>query len=189
MNRRTFLTTAALATTGLAGCSSTSTDSGDNKPGGQPTKTTAAKQSGGQRLAFGETFELPQVRLTLETPRATSRYTYTEDGEKQTAEAGEGKQWVVVPVRTVNTTDRTVRLPLTLNFKGVVNERVFHPGRNKSVPAKYIGGKVDSGESREGDVMFLTPADVSVDEFRIRYKEKRSSGSHEVWWQGSGQSD
>lgn len=185
MNRRTFLTTAALATTGLAGCSATSTDSGDNKPGGQPTKTTSAKQSGGRQLAFGETFELPQVRLTVESPRATNRYTYTEDGEEQTAEAGEGKQWVVVPTRAENTTNRTVRLPLTLDFKGVVDERVFHPGRNKSVSAKYIGGKVDAGESREGDVMFLTPADVAVEQFRVHYKEKRSSGTYDVWWQES----
>lgn len=187
MNRRTFLTTTALAAAGLAGC--TSTDSGDNKAGGQPTKTVSKKLSGGEQIGFGETLELPQVSLTLETPRATNSYTYREDGEKQTAEAGEGKQWVVVPARAENTTDGRIRLPLTLNFKGAVGERVFHPGRNKSVPAKYIGGKVDAGVTREGDIMFLTSADVSADSFRVHYKEKRSSGRHEVWWESSANGD
>lgn len=183
MNRRTFLTTAAVATTGLAGCTAAdSGDSGDLKLGGQPTKTVSSKMTGGTEMAFGETLELPQVTLTLDAPRTTKRYTWSENGEESQAEAGEGKQWVVVPVHTKNTTNETVRLPLTQNFLGVVGDIVFHPGRNKGVSSKYIGGKVDGGEERSGDMMFLTPADVSAESFSVLYEEARTSGKHKVWW-------
>ena len=182
MNRRTFLTTTALATAGLAGCSASTVDSGDSKVGGQPTKTVS-QRSAQKRLAFGETLDIGRAALTLSAPSVTSSYSYQDGGDQKRMAAGEGKQWVVVPMRAENTADRTVRLPMTANFGGIVGNNLFHPGRNKSVDQKYIGGKVGSGEAREGDMMFLTPVGVSVDEFRVFYREKRSSGKHEVWWQ------
>ncbi|EJN57968.1 hypothetical protein [Halogranum rubrum] len=191
MNRRTFLTTAAVASTGLAGCTASGDDGGDSgdlKLGGQPTKTVSSKMTGGEEMAFGETYELPQVTLSLDEPRTKKRYTWSKDGETQQAEAGEGKQWVVVPVHTKNTTNRTVRLPLTQNFLGVVGDIVFHPGRNKSVSAKYIGGKVEGGEERRGDMMFLTPSDVSSESFSVLYEEARTSGEYKVWWKSPTQS-
>lgn len=184
MKRRTYLTTlAATSATGLAGCSSSS-ESGDDKAGGQPTKTTSSEMSGGTQLSFGDTLELSQVDLTVDEPKATKQYTWSEEGQTpQQAEAGDGKQWVVVPVRAVNTTNQTVRLPLTLDFKGVVDGEVFHPGRNKSATAKYIGGKVDGGETSEGDMMFLTADSVEMSSFRVYYTEKRTSGTYEAWWE------
>ena len=181
MNRRTYLATTALTVAGLAGCASM--DSGDSKLGGQPTKTVSEKQQGGQTIAFGETLELPQATVMLAEPRTTNTYTWSEEGEKRVAKAGEGKQWVVVRTRAENTADRTVRLPLTANFKGAVGDRLFHPGRNKSVAEKYIGGKVDAGGVREGDVMYLTPADVSASDVRVLYEEERPSGKQHVWWE------
>jgi hypothetical protein len=183
MNRRTFITTTTtLATAGLAGCSSM--DSGDNKAGGQPTKTlTAEGEKKAKRLTFGETLTLPRVSITLSNPRAMKKYRWSEDGEESVAKAGEGKQWLVVHARAENTRDRKVRLPLTENFKGIVGDRLFHPGRNKSPSEKYIGGKVPPGRTHEGDVAYLVPEDVSVDRFRVLYKERRPSGKHRVWWE------
>ncbi len=183
MNRRSLLTTIAAATSaGLAGCSAV--DSGDDKAGGQPTKTlTASGEKSARRLSFGQTLDLPRVAVTVNEPTATKTYRWSEGGEENVARAGEGKQWVVVRVRTENTRDRRVRLPLTENFKGIVGDRVYHPGRNKSSSEKYIGGKVDPGESREGDVAYLTGADVPVEKFRVLYKERRPSGKPRVWWQ------
>ncbi|MFC6724040.1 DUF4352 domain-containing protein [Halobium palmae] len=184
-NRRAFLASAALATAGLAGCTSGDADAGDSgdaKIGGQPTRTLSEKVSASERLAFGETLDLPRVSITLSEPESTATYRWEQDGEERVAEAGEGKQWIVVPVRTENTADRTVRLPLTVNFKGVVGETVYHPGRNKSVDQKYIGGKVPSGGTREGDVMYLVPESTSTAEFRVLYEERRTDGKHQVWW-------
>jgi hypothetical protein len=189
MNRRTFLTTAALATAGLAGCSSSSPgegDSGDNKAGGQPTKTLTAQPTSGKNLAFGDTLDLPRVSVTVSNPRTMNSYQWHHEGEPQrteVAKAGEGKQWLKVDVRAENTTDRTVRLPLTLDFKGVVGERVFHPGRSKSPTGKYIGGKANPGGVHEGNVTFLLPASTSVDQFRVHYSEQRPSGKKEAWWE------
>jgi hypothetical protein len=182
MHRRTFLATTALTTAGLAGCSST--DSGDDKAGGQPTKTlTAQAEKEAKHLAFGETLDLPKVSITLSNPRTTRRYRWSEDGEDNVAKAGEGKQWGVVHARAENTTDRKVRLPLTENFKGILGDRLFHPGRNKSTTQKYIGGKVPPGRVHEGDVAYLLPASASVEQFRVLYKERRASGKHRVWWE------
>lgn len=178
-NRRTFLTTAAgLAATGLAGCSS---DSGDDKVGGQPTRTTN-KESQEQTLSFGETLELPRVSITLSNPRTTNAYRWQDEGEDRVAQAGEGKQWLVVKVRAENTADRRVRLPLTLNFKGVRGDTVYHPGRNKSFSQKYVGGKVPAGAVREGEVTYLTPADVAIEEFHVLYEEWRPSDKQRVVW-------
>lgn len=187
-NRRTFLASAALATAGLAGCSSEAgddgDDSGDAKLGGQPTRTLSENVSASERLSFGETLDLPRVSITLSEPELTATYRWEQDGEERVAEAGEGKQWIVVPVRARNTADRTVRLPLTENFKGVVGEIVYHPGRNKSVDQKYIGGKVPPGASREGDVMYLVPERTTAADFRVLYEERRPDGKHQVWWDG-----
>lgn len=182
MDRRTYLsTTAALATAGLAGCSS---DSGDDKFLGQPTKTLSTPQGAeAKHLAFGETVDVGRASVTLSDPRATKTYRWSESGEQRSADAGEGKQWLLIHARAENTADRTARLPITENFKGVVGNRVFHPGRNKSVTAKYIGGKVDPGGVREGDVAYLAPESVSVDDFRVLYRETRPSGDHRVWWE------
>jgi hypothetical protein len=187
MDRRTFLTTAALATAGLAGCSSStpSGDSGDNKPGGQPTKTLTDQPVPGEQLAYGETLDLPRVSVTMSNPRTMSSYQWHHADEPQqteVAEAGEGKQWLKVDLRAENTVDRVVRLPLTLDFKGVVGERVYHPGRNKSPQAKYIGGKVPSGTAREGAMTFLVPERVTIDQFRVHYSEHRPSGKKQAWW-------
>lgn len=185
-DRRTYLTTVALAAAGVAGCAAdTSDDSGDAKLGGQPTKKLGTTPSGARRLSFGETLSLPRVDLTLSEPEAIQEYRWEQDGAEQTAEAGEGKQWMVVHTRASNTADRTVRLPLTADFKGVVGDIVYHPGRNKSPTAKYIGGKVDAGESHEGDMMFLLPEDVTVEQFRVLYGESRPSGKRHAWWQSS----
>jgi hypothetical protein len=183
MNRRSYLTTvAAAATAGLAGCSST--DSGDEKVGGQPTKTLSGqKKKEAKHRAFGETLEMPRVSLTLSDLRETQTYEWSEEGEDRVAKSGEGKQWVVVHVRAENTMDRKVRLPLTENFKGIVDERLYHPGRNKSIPEKYIGGKVPPGRVHEGDVAYLTGQDVDTDNFRVLYKERRPSGKRRVWWE------
>ncbi len=179
-NRRTFLATAAgLVSAGLAGCSG---DSGDNKAGGQPTRTTK-KESQEQTLSFGQTLELPRASITLSDPRTTNAYRWREGGEDRVAEAGEGKQWLVVKIRAENTTDRTVRLPLTLNFKGVRGDVVYHPGRNKSLPEKYVGGKVPAGAVREGEITYLTPADVAIEEFHVLYEEWRPSDKQRVVWQ------
>lgn len=182
MNRRTFLSTAAaLTTTGLAGCSA---DPGDNKFLGQPTKTLSTPSGvEPERRSFGETVELPRVSLTLSDPRVTGTYEWTESGETRTAEAGEGKQWAMVRVRAENVVDRRARLPLTLDFKGVIGDLMFHPGRNRSTSAKYVGGKVDAGAVREGDMGFLVPGDTSVEEFRVLYEERRTDGRHAVWWE------
>ena len=165
--RRTFLAGVATSVAALAGCQgrSTNEDTGDNKPGGQPTKTVSADmRSGSKRLTFGETLSLPRVDVTLSNPRTMDSYEWHRKGEseRRVAKAGEGKQWLKVDLESVNTADRTVRLPLTMNFKGAVGETVYHPGRNKSAQAKYIGGKVPAGESREGAMAFLLPADVGV---------------------------
>jgi hypothetical protein len=183
MNRRSYLTTvAAAATAGIAGCSSA--DSGDDKIGGQPTKTvTGEKKKEAQHLSFGETLEMPRVSLTLSDLRSTQTYEWRQEGEDRVAKSGEGKQWVVVHARAENTTDRKVRLPLTVNFKGVAGDTLYHPGRNKSVPQKYIGGKVPPGRTHEGDVAYLTGQDVSTDDFRVLYKERRPSGKRRVWWE------
>jgi hypothetical protein len=188
INRRTFLTTAALATAGLAGCSasSSSEDSGDNKAGGQPTKTLTDQPTEGKTLAFGDTLDLSRVSVTVSNPRTMNSYRWHHKGEPQQTEvarAGEGKQWLKVDIRSENTTDRRVRLPLTLDFKGVVGDTVFHPGRSKSPTDKYIGGKVPAGGVREGNVTFLLPARVSVDQFRVRYTEHRSGSKRKAWWQ------
>lgn len=182
MNRRTFLSTAAaLTTAGLAGCSS---DTGDNKVLGQPTKTVSTpKGTQPQRLSFGDTVEFARVAVTLSSPRAMKTYEWSESGETQTADAGEGKQWVMVGVRAENVVDREVRLPLTLDFKGAIGDRMFHPGRNKSRSAKYIGGKVGPGEAREGDMGFLVPEGAQTDDFRVLYEEQRTDGHQVVWWE------
>jgi hypothetical protein len=185
--RRTFLAGIAASAAALAGCQGRSTDedTGDSKAGGQPTKTVSSDmQSGGRQLAFGETLSLPRTDLTLSNPRTMDAYEWHKVGEdeQRVARAGEGKQWLKVDLRTVNTVDRVVRLPLTMNFKGVVGQTVYHPGRNKSPQEKYIGGKVPAGESREGSMAFLLPADVSVEEFRAHYTETRPSGKTEAWW-------
>ena len=182
MDRRTFLSTAAtLAAAGLAGCSS---DAGDDKVLGQPTKTVSTpKGTQPRRRSFGETVEFPRVAVTLSDPRVMQAYEWSESGETRTADAGEGKQWAMVRVRAENVVDRTARLPLTLDFKGVLGERVFHPGRNKSLPAKYVGGKVGPGGVREGDMGFLVPEGASVDDFRVLYEERRTSGHEVVWWE------
>ncbi|MFC4359202.1 hypothetical protein ACFO0N_14750 [Halobium salinum] len=186
MDRRSYLATAALAATGLAGCAGTNPeDSGDAKLGGQPTKTLGTTPSGAQRLSFGETLSLPRVDVTLSEPEAIQEYRWEQDGAEQTVEAGEGKQWMVVHTRASNTADRTVRLPLTSNFGGVVGDIVYHPGRNKSPTAKYVGGKVDAGESHEGDMMFLLPEDVTVEQFRVLYGEARPDGKRHAWWASS----
>jgi hypothetical protein len=180
-DRRTFLATAAslAATAGLAGCSG---DSGDNKVGGQPTRTQK-KERQEQTLSFGETLELPSTSITLSKPRTTDAYQWAKEGEDRVAEAGEGKQWLVVKIRAENTTDRTVRLPLTLNFKGVRGDTVYHPGRNKSKSQKYIGGKAPAGEVREGEITYLTPQDVGIEEFEVLYTEWRPSDKQRVVWQ------
>ena len=185
MNRRSYLTTAAaLATAGLAGCSSTdSGDSGDNKAGGQPTKTLTATGGEAKHLSFGNTLDLPRVSITLSNPRATKTYRWSEQGEDRVAKAGEGKQWVMVHARAENTRERKVRLPITENFKGVVGDTVYHPGRNKSATEKYIGGKVPPGRVHEGDVVYLMGDGISVDNFRVLYQEERPSGKHRVWWE------
>jgi hypothetical protein len=183
-DRRSYLATVALAATGLAGCAADpSGDSGDGKLGGQPTKTLGTTPSGAKRLRFGETLSLPRVDLTLSEPTAIREYRWEQDGAERTAKAGEGKQWMVVHTRAGNTADRTVRLPLTTNFGGVVRELVYHPGRNKSPAAKYVGGKVDAGEVHEGDMMFLLPEDVAVEQFRVLYGEARPSGKRHAWWE------
>lgn len=182
MNRRTFLSTAAaLATAGLAGCSS---DTGDNKFLGQPTKTVSTPSgTEPQHRSFGDSVEFPRVSITLSDPRVTGTYEWSESGETRTADAGDGKQWAIARVRAENIADREVRLPLTLDFKGVFGDLMFHPGRNKSASAKYIGGKVDAGVVREGDMMFLVPEDVSADDFRVLYGERRTNGKQAVWWE------
>ncbi|ESP87438.1 hypothetical protein [Candidatus Halobonum tyrrellensis] len=182
MNRRTFLsTTGTLAAAGLAGCSG---DSGDNKLLGQPTKTVSSPQGvEPQHRSFGETVEFPRVSLTVSDPRMMKTYEWSENGEAKTADAGEGNQWAMAHVRAENIADREARLPLTLDFKGVVGERVFHPGRNKSPTAKYIGGKADPGVVSEGDMGFLVPESASVDQFRVLYEERRTDGKHAVWWE------
>ena len=182
MNRRRFLSSAAaLATAGLAGCSS---DSGDNKLLGQPTKTVSTPSgTDPQHRSFGETVEFPRVALTVADPRMMQTYEWSEEGETKTADAGEGKQWAMAHVRAENVVDRPARLPLTLDFKGAIGQRLFHPGRNKSHSAKYVGGKVDSGVVHEGDMGFLVPESASVDEFRVFYEERRTSGHEAVWWE------
>jgi hypothetical protein len=187
--RRTFLSgvAAAISAAGLAGCQGQSTDedTGDNKAGGQPTKTVSSDmQLGGRQLAFGETLSLPRADLTLSNPRTMDSYDWHKLGEdeRRVARAGEGKQWLKVDIVSANTADRVVRLPLTMDLKGVVGQTVYHPGRNKSPQEKYIGGKVPAGESREGSMAFLLPADVSVGEFRAHYTEHRSNGKTEAWW-------
>lgn len=185
--RRVFLAGVAASVAGLAGCQgqSTNEDTGDNKAGGQPTKTVSSDmQSGARRLAFGETLSLPRVDVTLSNPRTMNSYDWHKLGEdeRRVAKAGEGKQWLKVDLHSVNTVDRVVRLPLTMDFKGVVGQTVYHPGRNKSPQEKYIGGKVPAGESREGSMAFLVPADVSVEKFRAQYTEHRPSGKKEAWW-------
>lgn len=186
-NRRAFLAGMAASVAGLAGCGgrSTNEDTGDNKAGGQPTKTVKpGMKSGGTRLTFGETLSLPRVDVTLSNPRTMDSYDWHKKGEseRRVAKAGEGKQWLKVDLLSVNTADRVVRLPLTMDFKGVVGEIVYHPGRNKSPQEKYIGGKVPAGDRREGSMAFLLPADVSVEEFRVHYSERRPSGKMEAWW-------
>lgn len=185
--RRAFLAGLAASVAGLAGCQgrSTNEDTGDNKAGGQPTKTVKpGMKSGAKRLAFGETLSLPRVDLTLSNPRTMDAYEWHKKGsdERRVARAGEGKQWLKVDVQSVNTANRTVRLPLTMNFKGVVDETVYHPGRNKSPQEKYIGGKVPENGRREGSMAFLLPQKVSVDGFRVYYTERRPSGKREAWW-------
>ena len=182
MNRRTFLsTTVALAATGLAGCSS---DTGDNKVLGQPTKTVSTpKGTDPEHRSFGESVEFPRVALTLSDPRVMQTYEWSESGETRTADAGEGKEWAMVHVRAENIADREARLPLTLDFKGVLGERVFHPGRNKSLAAKYVGGKVAPGVVHEGDMGFLVPEGASAGDFRVMYEERRTSGHEVVWWE------
>lgn len=182
MNRRTLLsTTVALTTVGLAGCS---TDPGDSKFLGQPTQTVSTPSGAeSQRRSFGEAVEFPRVSLALSDPRVTRTYELGESGETRTVDAGEGKQWAMVRARAENVVDREVRLPLTLDFKGVFGDLMFHPGRNRSPSAKYIGGKVDAGVVREGDMGFLVPERVSVDDFRVLYEEQRTDGHHVVWWE------
>jgi hypothetical protein len=185
-DRRTYLTAVALAATGVAGCTAdTSEDSGDEKLGGQPTKTLGTTPSGAKRLSFGETLSLARVDVTLSDPEAIQEYRWEQDGAEQTAKAGEGKQWMVIHTEARNTADRTVRLPLTQNFKGVVGEFVYHPGRHKSPTAKYVGGKVEAGVSHEGEMMFLLPEDVGVDQFRVLYEESRPNGKQHAWWESS----
>jgi hypothetical protein len=184
-DRRAVLGALAAGMTGLAGCSSS--DSGDEKAGGQPTKTVSKGQPKGKQFAYGSTFELPRIDVTLSNPRAMQSYQWHPKGEPhnaRVANAGEGKQWIQVHLRAENTTDRTVRLPLTLNFKGVVGQTVYHPGRNKSPQKKYLGGKVESGDVREGDLTFLLPASESLDQFRTHYTEHRPGGKKQAWWQG-----
>lgn len=182
MNRRTYLAAAAtLTTTGLAGCSGM--DVGDNKVLGQPTKKVSKKDKGGKHLGFGETLDLPRVSITVSDPRATKTQRWTENGKQRTAKAGEGKQWLVAHVKTQNTTDRKVRLPMTLNFKGVVGDTMYHAGRNKTPAGKYMGGKAPAGEHHEGDMMFLTPDTASADDLRVFYKERRPSGKKQAWWE------
>ena len=182
-NRRRFLTTAVgLAAAGLAGCSGNAGDSGDNKAGGQPTRTTK-KESQERTLSFGQTLKLPRTSITLSNPRTTNAYKWQENGESRVAKAGEGKQWYLVHARAENTEDRKVRLPLTMNFKGVRGDTVYHPGRNKSLPEKYVGGRVPAGTAREGDIAYLTPADVAVEEFHVLYEEWRPSDKQRVVWQ------
>jgi hypothetical protein len=186
-DRRSYLATVALAATGLAGCAAdTSEDSGDGKIGAQPTKTLGTTPSGAKRLSFGETLSLRWVDVTLSEPEAIQEYRWEQDGAEQTAKAGEGKRWMVVRTRASNTTDRTVRLPLTANFGGVVRELVYHPGRNESPTAKYVGGKVDAGETRESDMMFLLPDDVAIEQFRVLYGETRPGGKRHAWWEALG---
>lgn len=185
--RRAFLAGVAASVAGLAGCSGQSTDedTGDNKAGGQPTKTVSSDmQSGARQLTFGETLSLPRVDVTLSNPRTMNSYDWHQKGEseRRVARAGEGKQWLKVDIRSVNTADRVVRLPLTMNFKGAVGQTVYHPGRNKSPQEKYIGGKVPADEAREGSMAFLVPEDVSVEDFRSQYTERRPSGKKEAWW-------
>ena len=185
--RRAFLVGTAAAVAGLAGCQGRSTDedTGDSKAGGQPTKTVSSDmRSGNRQLAFGETLSLPRVDVTLSNPRTMNSYDWHKLGEseRRVARAGEGKQWLKVDLVSVNTADRVVRLPLTMDFKGVVGQTVYHPGRNKSLQEKYIGGKVPAGGTREGSMAFLVPADVSVEDFRSQYTEHRTNGKVEAWW-------
>ena len=84
-------------------------------------------------------------------PAGHERLRGRENGERRAAEAGEGRQWYLVHARAENTADRPVRLLLTLNFEGVRGDTVFHPGRNRSLPKKYVGGTVSAGTVREGD--------------------------------------
>ena len=183
MNRRTYLTTAAaaLTTTGLAGCSGM--NGGGEKILGQPTKKVTKKDKSGKHLTFGETLKLPRVAITISNPRATKTQHWNHNGKDHTAKAGDGKQWMIVHVKAENTTDRKARLPLTLNFKGVLGDTMYHAGRNKSVSGKYMGGKAPSGGHHEGDMMFLIPDSASADDLRVFYKERRPSGKKQAWWE------
>ena len=111
-------------------------------------------------------------------------YEWHEKGsdERRVARAGEDQQWPRVDVRSVDTANRVVRLPLTMNFEGAVSETVYHPGRNESPQEKYIGGKVPENGHPEGSMAFLLPEEVPVDEFRVYYAERRPSGKREAWW-------
>ena len=69
----------------------------------------------------------------------------------------------MVHVGAENVADRPARLPL--DCKGMLGERAFHPGRNESKTAKYVGGTANAGEVHEGDMGFL-----------VLYEERRTSG-------------
>ncbi|MFB6210643.1 MAG: DUF4352 domain-containing protein [Halobacteriales archaeon] len=137
-----------------------------------------------RQLTFRDQYRLDSGALIdIAFDRRTDEYTFTRNGERHTVEASTGRQWVFATVTAENPTDSLRSIPPEETFSLVIPfvGRYEHIDEDRK-DGGYIGGKLQSGATREGWVLFEAPETERLDDFEFTYRRIQPAGVTEAAW-------
>jgi len=198
MRRRSLIAALAL---GLAGCSSSGSDSDPTTEsgGGSTASTTAstatATPSGAvreNRMSIGSSFTYDStVKVTVDKARLANTLTTTDTKE---LDPGDGNRFLLVHVTTQNVSDGQARLPPRMEFAAILGRSQKEPyyDDNFNAPSDleikapvtgplYFGQKgAFAGVKTSGWLVFEVPADT--DAATIAWGRQNYEGSGQSYW-------
>jgi len=191
MNRRTFLTSLALAST--AGCTTTKSDSAVASSGEDTSPSSEATTSGPVQRPVGESYSRPDgATIVVASARFTGAARLV-DGTTISPE--EGNALILADVRATNTGESVVDLPSRDSLALITGGSQYRPLKPKGKPGgeptlsfPFGGALYETVEDAHpnatalGWVFFEVPADST--DFRLSLSDSRSS-TVEAYWEGS----
>lgn len=137
------------------------------------------------QLGFGETFVSPEdIAVTVDGIELEGSYEYTLSGDTYTEESPEGSQFAWVSVAAENRGDQPEYLPFRDELPIRTGDQQYNPEYPPGVRNVYESGEVGPGVVREGLLLYVIPADLTVPDLNVTWYGEGIDSDWTVTWSG-----
>jgi hypothetical protein len=140
-----------------------------------------------KRIQVGEEYTTSNdIGITVESIDLEEFYMYEDYMGEESVNEPESGQYVFVDLRTQNQGDVPKRLPSSIDFQVLANNRQYESTTLYDEPAdrgeSYEGGEVQPGIIRDGYMTFEVPEDVNKEDISVVWNEMISLEDKSVYW-------